>query len=582
MAENWQLKAVLSANSAGMVSALKSVNTMAKSTRKYLGDVASSAGHLSGKIGLPFAAISGILGGFSLVAVKNAVVGFTEMGEAVQKGALKAGMSVQQYQRMKYVAEQAGVGVEAMEGSLGKLNRQVGEAVAGKNQSLSSLMKHLGITMRDSNGQIRTGVDLLPQLADAFKRNESPAVRARMGMAMFGKSYAEMLPLLADGSDEIAKSLKRFDQIKGVLGPEEIGAAKQLGDEFKNLEMVMKGFQGIVAKNLIPVIQPLVVGLTDWWIVNKKLVSVEVGKMAKDLGEWIKTIDFKKLADGVQSTLAGFGKFVDFVGGAKNALIGLVLFMNIQTIMALGSLVAALARAGLAFLGMAAKAYIASNASLVGMARVAVAAIATAGPIGAIGAAFAWVAGIAAGAGGIISGAMGVVAVAIRGVGVALMANPLGLILGLATAAFLIYENWGTLKEWFSSFFSWIGDKFKAVIGWAVDLAKTAGSFLGFGSSDSSGAAGSATTSAALATAAQPEARPATFNNRTPKPLWINPNADRPSLLAPQSKGRVDGQVNININGLPPGSRVEQVASGGDMPLNLNAGIRSYATGMPY
>jgi len=170
MADNWQLKAVLSAVD-NMSPVLKNIGNVAKTARKYLSDVGGAAGNLSGKIGMPMAAISGILSGFSLVAVKNAVVGFTDMGEAVQKGALKAGMSVEQYQRMKYVAEQSGTSIEAMEGSLSKLNRSMGDAAIGKNEKLASLMSHLGLSLRDSNGQLRTGVDLLPQLADAFTRS---------------------------------------------------------------------------------------------------------------------------------------------------------------------------------------------------------------------------------------------------------------------------------------------------------------------------------------------------------------------------------------------------------------------------
>lgn len=136
MADNFQLKAIISATDK-LSPVLKQVASTAKSARKYLADVAGAASSVSSKLGLPLAAISGVLGGFSLVAVKNAVVGFTEMGEAVQKGALKAGMSVQEYQRMKYVAEQSGTSIEAMEGSLGKLNRQMGEAAAGKNKALA-------------------------------------------------------------------------------------------------------------------------------------------------------------------------------------------------------------------------------------------------------------------------------------------------------------------------------------------------------------------------------------------------------------------------------------------------------------
>ncbi len=55
----------------------------------------------------------------------------------------------------------------------------------------------------------------------------------------------------------------------------------------------------------------------------------------------------------------------------------------------------------------------------------------------------------------------------------------------------------------------------------------------------------------------------------------------RSSLLPPASSAaKVEGQVNIKIDGLPPGSRVENV-SGGTMPLNIDAGYSANALGMP-
>ncbi len=497
MADNWQLKAVLSANAEGMLKTLKSVNNMTKETRKYLSDVASSAGKLSGKLGLPFAALSGAIGGLSIMSVKNAVVGFTDMGEAVEKGALKAGMSVQQYQRMKYVAEQSGTSIEAMEGSLSKLNRQMGDAAAGKNKDLAGLMHQLGIGVRDSNGQVKSGIDLLPQLADAFERNENPAVRARMGMALFGKSYAEILPLLSEGSKGIEDNLKRFDRIKGVLGPDEIRGAKELGDSFKDLDLVMKGFQGTVAKELVPVIRPLVDGLVAWWVANKKLVSVEVTKMAKDLAAYIRTIDFNAVLQGVGNFFRALGALVDMVGGAKNALIGLVLFMNLQTIMACASLAGSVGRLGLSIGAMALQATV--------------------------------------GAGGIttLTAAMGTAQVA----GLGLLA-----ILGKLAAAAAVGYGIGTLLNNYAinpAVQKLTGDRDASLGTWLYDK----------------------------------------FND---DPMAkMNASSPKPSLVGAASRVRASGGFQVSFKDAPPGMRVVQSDAGGDIPISMDVGYRSYSTGMP-
>jgi hypothetical protein len=324
--------------------------------------------------------------------------------------------------------------------------------------------------------------------------------------------------------------------------------------------------------------------------------------MAKDLSIWIKSIDFKKVLTDVGDFVKSLGGFIDSVGGAKNALIGLVVFMNMQTIMAVAGLIGSLARAGLAFLAMAAQAYIASNASLLSLLRIGAVALFTAGPLGVLGAAFGWLAGLAAGAGGIISGAMGVVSVAIRGVGAALMANPLGIILALATAAYLIYQNWDTLKGWFSSFFDWIGQKFQAIIGWAVDLAKSVGGFFG----------GNAQVAVAATSAAQnPQTKSATAQNltqpatqlaaaRNPQILPVvqfaaaqnpnvpnavmgagaQPNEIRRPLIGPAQQ-QVGGKFTFDFQNAPPGMRMTGQETKGKTDVDVNMGYRSFATGAP-
>lgn len=506
MADNWMLKAVISANSDGMIKALKNINTMTKSTRKYLLDVGKSASTLSGKIGLPFAALSGVIGGFSLAGIKNAVVGFTEMGESIERGAIQAGMSVEEYQRMKYVAEQSSTSVEALGASLGKLNRNTGDAAAGKNKNLASLYQKLGVSMRDANGNVRRGVDLLPELADAFKRNENPAIRARMGMALFGKSWQEIAPLLVEGSAGITKNLERMSRLKGVFPAEDIRGAKALGDQFKDLNMVLKGFQMVIARELAPVIGPLIDDLTAWWVANKKLVSVEVAKMAREFGAWIKSIDFKAVLAGVQNFIHDLGSLVDKFGGVKNALIALVIFMNLGAVSAFLSLGGAVLRLG-AYLGALALKALAPVAPLqtltTGLKGAELQAAMTTNTIGRLGAA-----------------------------------------VGVLGAAWAGYQIGSLINDYIinPAVKKLTGDEDATLGGWLYDKTHP----------DNAG-----TVPAAAA------------RGDAPRPL---------SPWAAPARGRVEGKVDINIAGLPQGSTVTQ-SSAGSLPMNLDAGYRSFATG---
>ncbi|WP_045769601.1 phage tail tape measure protein [Xanthomonas albilineans] len=602
MSDRFELKAILSANAQSLIQGLKSVQAPAQAARKYLTDIGKSASGLAGKFGLPIGIVGGLAAGFGLAKVKDAVHAYAELGEAVHHGATRAGMSVEQFQRMKYVAEQNGVAVEQMEGAMGKLNLTLGRAASGRGKEAAALLTHLGIAMRDASGQLRSGMGVLPELADAFVRNENPAVRARMGMALFGKKWQEIVPLLEAGGEGIEQAQARMSRFKGVMNEEDIGRSREFAKSLRDLEIVSKGFQIIIAKNLVPAIKPLLDGFNDWMAANKKLVSTEVGRIAKDLGRGLSSIDWRGMARSVLALGHGIGKLVDFVGGPRNALIGLAVVMNAQTIMALGGLVAAVGRAGIALLGMAANAYVASNATVLSMLRMGLGASQlVTGPLALLRSGWTLLTTTTVSMSGLMSSAFALVAGGIRAVGAAMMANPLGILLAIASAAWLIVENWDTVKGWFNRFWNWIKAHAELILtclgpigwvastiiehweplktwfgdfvhwlsdklSWMVDAAKAVGHAFGIGSEDET----TRNTAPNLPYPSTP------FSALTPSVA-----GERPSLLGKAAGGaKVEGQVNIKIDGLPPGSRVEQVR-GGTMPINVDAGYSAHALLMP-
>lgn len=553
------LKAVLSAKDS-MSPALKTIAKNAQTTRKYLLDVGSSAVNLAGHIGMPLGLISGALAAFSVAGIKQAVTAFALLGDEVVKSAKRIGVSTDEYQRIKYVAGQSGVAAEELGASMGKLNKNIAEAAAGKNKDFLSLMNKLQISLRGSNGELRAGVDILPELAEAFKRNQGAAIQARMGNTALSKSWQTLAPLLNGGREGIDQLNERYKMLGISVEENALVAGEAFGDQMDDLRQVMGSYGNTITAKLLPVLSPLLEKTIEWAVANRALITTRVSGFINDIAVSLSKVDWDGVIAGVGNFVNGVRSFIGWIGGARNALILLAVVINAQTLVALFGLVGALGRAGLAFVAMAAKAYLAGNTSLLAMARVGIVALATAGPLGILGMAFTSMAGLAAGAGGIISGAMGAVTLAIRGVGAAMMANPLGMILGLATAAVLIWQNWETLKGWFGGFFDWIGEKFQSLLGWARDLVKLAGGI--FGGGDAAAAGGGASLSA--------------FDLDAPVA-----GGGQPSLVG-AAQVRASGKIEVSFKDAPPGMRVEQVSNNGDVPVNADVGYRSFATGMAY
>lgn len=516
MSDNWQLKAVLSAVDR-MSPVLKGVNLHAKTTRKYLSDIGSAANSLTSKVGLPLTALSGIVGGFSGVAIKNAVVGFASMSDEAYKMSLRTGMSVEQWQRMKYVADQAAVPVESLGMGMGRLNKLIGDSVSGKNKNLASLFKHLRVSTRDANGELRSAVDMLPQLSDAFVRNKNPVVQARMGMALFGKGWQEMIPLLMQGSEGIEESEKRMKRFKGVMSKDDVNGGRELSRMFKDLDLVMKGFQSTIAKELVPVLKPVIKDVIDWAAANKQLVAKGVKEFVQDLVAWAKQVDWKGLIQGAKDTAKWIGKVVDGLGGARKVIPALVLIMNAGLISAVLGFAGSIGRLvfGLGGLVLKATGPIAPLKSLAdSISRTNTNAGQLLGTVGKLGAA-----------------------------------------LGVAGAAYAGWKAGGWLNDnaitpMVSKLSGRDNSLGTAIYGWTHHKRE------------------------AEATA------PTRIWGRQDYAQWANPG-QRPSLVGAPNRGNASGKIEVSFKDAPPGMRVEQSRVNSDFDINTSVGYRSSALGMP-
>lgn len=396
MAENWMLKAVLSAKD-NMSPALKNIAKTARTTRKYLADVGGSAVNLAGHIGLPLGLITGALAGFSVAGLKQAVSNFALLGDQVHKGAQAIGVSVDEYQRLTYVAGQSGVPVQELGASMGRLNKSIGEAAGGKNKDLAALFKRAGISMRDANGQLRSATDMLPELADLFARNGNAATQARMGNALFGRSWQTLAPLLQGGKDGIDELNARYKMLGIAVEEDGILAGEKFGDQMDDLNQVLRSYGNTITAKLLPVLAPMLEKTIQWAVANRDLITTRVSAFVKDIADNLAKVDWSGVINGIGEFVGGIKDFISWIGGAKNALIALAIVMNAQALMASIALIGSIWRLIWGLGTLAVKAVPSAIASMGGLGSAMTAAsgkgkalLGTLGKIGGVaGAAFA-------------------------------------------------------------------------------------------------------------------------------------------------------------------------------------------------
>lgn len=339
MADNWQLKAVLSANAAGLLKTLDSVNKATRSTRKHLADIGSGSLKLAQSLALPVGLLSGLAAGFSVAGVVQAAKNFALLGDEAAKGSQKAGLSISEWQRWNYVAGQSGIEAATLNSTMGRLNKNIAEAAAGKNKDLSALFAKARIGMRGANGELRTSSELLPQIADLFARNTNEATRARMGTAIFGKSWQDLAPLLLGGSDGINQLTQRYKELGLEVDSGAIKAGEAFGDQMDDLNLVTKSYANTIAAKLLPVLSPLLEKTIQWAVANRAVITTKITDFVAGFATAMARVDWNKVVDGVGGFFKGLASLVEWLGGARNALIALVVFMNLNSIIALAQII---------------------------------------------------------------------------------------------------------------------------------------------------------------------------------------------------------------------------------------------------
>ncbi len=182
-----------------------------------------------GKIGagLALGAVAGgaaILGGLA----KNAF----ELGSSLTEAAAKVGVTVEALQEMRFAATQNGISIETMDGSLNKMSKTLGSLQLG-NKATAETFNQLGLSAKSFIGL--TPTESFAKIADALKNVKDETIRSALGNQIFGRSYAELKPLVDLGAKGIAAAAaeKRKD---GVISTEQAAILDDLADGWDKLK----------------------------------------------------------------------------------------------------------------------------------------------------------------------------------------------------------------------------------------------------------------------------------------------------------------------------------------------------------
>lgn len=190
-------------------------------------------------------------------AAKNALDYATNIGKASEK----TGVAVGPLSALALAAREAGVDQDGLTNGLVKLERAAQDASEGVAKPKKAF-DALGISLTDL--KTKDPAQLFALVAQKLGAIESPGQRAQAIISIFGKSGAELVPVLERLADEGFGALTQRAQQLGVyLSDQFVAEARRTKAELSDLSDVTTGMATQFLSGLLPATEQLLARLTD-------------------------------------------------------------------------------------------------------------------------------------------------------------------------------------------------------------------------------------------------------------------------------------------------------------------------------
>lgn len=360
--------------------------------------VSGAYSNFTGQVGksvttLRNASIAAIGAGTAMVGLTNKVA---STGDAVAKTSRAIEFNAQAYQEYQFAADRVGVSQETFNQSLLAFGKRLGELKTRGSGALATQLKEMNPALYETLEATESTQEAFEIYTQAMREATDASERNAMASAAFSRAGLKMGLIAQSSSEEIQRLRQRAQELGYVLGDDDLAAAEKFTDEMTNMQATLGGVGKLIGAELMPVMSKFFNRFTSFVVENRDKIS-----------GWAQTI-----AEKTESALPAI------IGAAKG--IGEMMMTVGRLTSKLANLVGGFDNLAIVLIGIKFAPLVISAVKLVG----ALGSLATALPM---------------------------VATGIKAIGVALAANPIGLIVtAIAGAAFLVYKYWEPISEFFS------------------------------------------------------------------------------------------------------------------------------------
>lgn len=172
-----------------------------------------------------------------------------ELGEAIALASEKAGVAAGAFSQLTFAAKVSGVGIDDLSVAFKKMQVEI----AGGGKVIESLGVNLNVL------RSLTPDKQFELVAEAVSKIEDPAIRAGAAVGVFGKTGANLLPLLNEGAKGIEELRDKSIKIGAALSDSQVD---KLGEAEKSVKKLKAAYEGFAA-SLTAKVAPAITGVFD-------------------------------------------------------------------------------------------------------------------------------------------------------------------------------------------------------------------------------------------------------------------------------------------------------------------------------
>ena len=191
-------------------------------------------------------AIAGAGAAAGLIALTKRAI---DNADALDNMSQRLGVSIEALSRLQYAAKLSDTSIESLQTGFRTLANNM---VAG-----ADAFAQLGISLQNTDGTMRSSVDVFSDVADRFASMEDGALKSSIAVDLFGRSGLDLIPMLNEGSAGLAEFGRQSDAVSYTLTTKTAKAAAAFNNTVDEINLSLDGVVNKIMEAALPALQGL-------------------------------------------------------------------------------------------------------------------------------------------------------------------------------------------------------------------------------------------------------------------------------------------------------------------------------------